>query len=181
MADDELLDAICSSDLSNQLDNLWVLVTSVTSDDNGGVLNTLWNGQQNAGNERLGIVSLLETDDLLAKTRSSWLLILKWLELDCFDVCHCECVCDVMWWYGFCWEGGMRSYISRRQDCLFAWNPTFLCSTSLLEAGEGSRGQQRVAWTSWRAVHGINRHNQVQLQLSTLLRGISLGGVLRIE
>ena len=68
LADDELLDAIASADLGNQLCDLGVPVASITTDDQCGSFDTLGDGEKDAGNKGLGVVFLLEDLDLLAKT-----------------------------------------------------------------------------------------------------------------
>jgi hypothetical protein len=68
LADEELLDAVCSTDLGDQLYNFWVPVSSITTNDKETVLDTLWNGEENASHEGLAVVFLLENDDLLAKS-----------------------------------------------------------------------------------------------------------------
>lgn len=91
LADDELLDAVCSTNLGNKLDNLGVPVATVATDDEirayqwvrswfvlccivkqecMHTLNTFRDGQQNAGDEGLAVVRLLEDGDLLSKTRA---------------------------------------------------------------------------------------------------------------
>lgn len=67
MADDELLDAIASADLGNQLCDLGVPVASITADDQCGSFDTFGNGEEDAGNKGLGVVLLLEDLDLLAQ------------------------------------------------------------------------------------------------------------------
>jgi hypothetical protein len=57
LADQELLDAIRSTDFGNLLDNLGVVVA-------------LRDGKQDAGDESFGVVGLLEDLDPLAKTRA---------------------------------------------------------------------------------------------------------------
>lgn len=53
LANDELLDAVCGTNLCNGLGDLRVPVTTVTTNDEGGVLDALRDGQQNAGNKGL--------------------------------------------------------------------------------------------------------------------------------
>ena len=53
LANDELLDAVSGTNLCNGLSDLRVPVTTVTTDDEGGALDALRDGQQNTGNEGL--------------------------------------------------------------------------------------------------------------------------------
>jgi hypothetical protein len=53
LANDELLDAVCGTDLCNGLGDLGVPVTTVTTNNEGGVLDTLGDGEEDAGDERL--------------------------------------------------------------------------------------------------------------------------------
>ena len=70
LAHQELLDTISSADLGNLRDHLVVVVAAITTNDQEGALDTLRDGQENAGDEGLGVVGLLEHLDLLAKTRT---------------------------------------------------------------------------------------------------------------
>jgi hypothetical protein len=70
LADQQLLDAVGSTDLSDQLSDLGVPVPAVAANDEGGAFNALGNGEQDAGNEGLRVVILLEDLDLLAQTRT---------------------------------------------------------------------------------------------------------------
>lgn len=71
LADQELLDAVGSTDLGNLLDNLGVVIATITTDDKESSLSTLRDGEQDAGDESFGVVGLLEDLDLLAKTRAT--------------------------------------------------------------------------------------------------------------
>lgn len=53
LADDELLDTVCGTNLCNGLGDLGVPVTTVTTDDESRVLDTLGDGEENASNEGL--------------------------------------------------------------------------------------------------------------------------------
>jgi hypothetical protein len=53
LANDELLDTVCGTDLCNGLGDLGVPVTAVTANDEGGVLDTLGDGEEDAGDEGL--------------------------------------------------------------------------------------------------------------------------------
>lgn len=70
LADQQLLDAISSTDLGDLGDDLRVVITAITTNDEEGVLHTLRDRQQNAGDERFRVVILLEDLDLLAKART---------------------------------------------------------------------------------------------------------------
>ena len=64
LTDQELLDTICRSNFGNQLHNFWVPVSSITSDDQEAVLDTLGDGKKNTGDEGFTVMRLLEDDDL---------------------------------------------------------------------------------------------------------------------
>jgi hypothetical protein len=68
LADQELLNAVCGTDLCNDLSDLGVVVAAITANDERGALCTFGNGVEDGGNEVLGVVGLLEDLDLLAKT-----------------------------------------------------------------------------------------------------------------
>jgi hypothetical protein len=68
LADQELLDAVCGTDLCNDLGDLGVVVAAITANDERGALGTFGDGVEDGGNEVLGVVGLLEDLDLLAKT-----------------------------------------------------------------------------------------------------------------
>jgi hypothetical protein len=74
LADQKLLHAIGSSNLGNQLDNLRVPVSSVTTNDQEASLDTFWDRQKDARNEGLAVMGLLENDDLFPQTRAVKLL-----------------------------------------------------------------------------------------------------------
>lgn len=71
LADQQLLDTVGSGDLGDLVDHFVVVVTAITTNDEERVLDTLWNGQENARNEGFGVVGLLEDLDLLAETRTA--------------------------------------------------------------------------------------------------------------
>ena len=64
----ELLHTVCSCDLSNQLDDLGVVVASITADDETRAFSALRDGKEDARDECLGVVGLLEHGDFLSKT-----------------------------------------------------------------------------------------------------------------
>lgn len=70
LSDQKLLDAVCGSDFGDYLDDLGVVVTAVTTDDEECILGSLGDGLEERSNEVLGVVLLLEDDDLLAETRA---------------------------------------------------------------------------------------------------------------
>ena len=70
LANNELLDTVCGTDLCNDLSDLRVPVAAITTNDEGGALDALRDGEQDAGDERLGVVLALEDLDLLTKTRA---------------------------------------------------------------------------------------------------------------
>lgn len=53
LSNDELLDAVCGTDLCDQLRDLGVVVTTVTADDKEGAIYTLGDGEKNAGDKGL--------------------------------------------------------------------------------------------------------------------------------
>jgi hypothetical protein len=67
LADEELLHAICGTDLCDDLGNLGVVITAITTDNERCALSTFGNGVEDGGNEVLGVVGLLEDLDLLAE------------------------------------------------------------------------------------------------------------------
>lgn len=70
LADQQLLDTVGRTDLRNLRDHLGVIVATITTDNQERILGTLGDRQENAGDEGLGVVGLLEDLDLLAKTRT---------------------------------------------------------------------------------------------------------------
>lgn len=68
LADNELLDAVRSSDLSDQLNDLRVPVSAITTNDEGAALNAFGDGKEDGSHESLAVVGLLEDLDLLTKT-----------------------------------------------------------------------------------------------------------------
>ena len=120
LADEELLHAICGTDLCNDLGDLGVVEAAITTDDEGGALSTLGDGVEDGGNEVLGVVGLLEDLDLLAEAGAvreggvsrlfgtvggvmggvwwgidlrSRLLVLEGLGLDSLDAHDCNAMC----------------------------------------------------------------------------------------
>lgn len=67
LSDQELLHPVCCSNLGYQLNHLWVVVSSISTNDKEASLNALGYGQEDAGDEGLAIVGLLEDLDLFSK------------------------------------------------------------------------------------------------------------------
>lgn len=65
----QLSHAICNTNLCNQLNDFWVVVAAITADDEESSLRALGNGQENAGDEGLAVVGLLEDGNLFTKAR----------------------------------------------------------------------------------------------------------------
>ena len=63
----DLLDTVGGTDLCDLGDHLGVVVTAIATNDEEGTFNTLGDGEENASDEGLGVVRLLEDLDLLAK------------------------------------------------------------------------------------------------------------------
>ena len=60
LTDKNLLDAVCGSDFGDELDDLGVVVTAVTTNNEEGALSSLWDRLEKRSNEVLGVVLLLE-------------------------------------------------------------------------------------------------------------------------
>lgn len=67
LAHQQLLDAVCRTNFCNELYDLGVVVSPVSSNDEEGVLGTLGDGLKQGGDEVLGIVLLLEDYDLFTQ------------------------------------------------------------------------------------------------------------------
>jgi len=67
LADEELLHAVCGTDLCNDLGDLGVVVAAITADDEGCALSTFGDRVEDGSNEVLGVIGLLEDLDLLAE------------------------------------------------------------------------------------------------------------------
>ena len=70
LTDQELLHTVSGTNLRNQLRDLRVVVATITADDQERALDAFGDGEEDGGDEVLGIVLLLEDLDLLAKTRA---------------------------------------------------------------------------------------------------------------
>lgn len=68
MSDDKLLHSVRSSDLRNDLCDLWIPESAITTNNQCAALDAFGNGEKSCCDERLGVVSLLEDLDLLTKT-----------------------------------------------------------------------------------------------------------------
>jgi hypothetical protein len=77
LTDQKLLHTVCSSDLCDQLHHFRVPVSSITTNDQEAAFDTFWDGKENAGDERFGVVRLLEDDDLFPQPRAIQLLALE--------------------------------------------------------------------------------------------------------
>jgi len=71
LTDQELLNAIGSTNLGNGLGDLWVPVTAIAANDEERAINALGDGLEDAGDESFRVVLLLEDLDLLAETRTA--------------------------------------------------------------------------------------------------------------
>ena len=65
LPDYQLLYAICCTNLRNQLDEVRVVESSISCDDEEAALDTLWNREENACDEGLAVVGLLKDASLL--------------------------------------------------------------------------------------------------------------------
>jgi hypothetical protein len=70
LADQELLDAIRSTNLGDQLSDLGVPVPAITTNNKEGSSNALGDRLKDASYEGLGVVVLLENLDFLTETRT---------------------------------------------------------------------------------------------------------------
>lgn len=68
--DEKLLDAICRSNLCNDLNNFRVVVSPVTANNEEGILRALGDGLEQGSYKVLGVIGLLEDLDQLAETRT---------------------------------------------------------------------------------------------------------------
>ena len=68
LADKQLLDTMSSTDLGDLLDDFGVEISTITANDEESSVSTLWNREDYAGDERFGVMRLLEDGDLLTKT-----------------------------------------------------------------------------------------------------------------
>jgi len=71
LPDNQLLDSISSTDLSDQLYDFWVVISSISSNDKEAALYAFWDGEKDTGDERLAVIWLLEDTGLFSKSRTS--------------------------------------------------------------------------------------------------------------
>jgi hypothetical protein len=71
LSDQKLLDSVCGTDFGDELRDFGIPVTTVTTDDQERALDALGDRLEDAGNESLRVVLLLENLDLLAQARTS--------------------------------------------------------------------------------------------------------------
>jgi hypothetical protein len=142
VADEELLHAVCGTNLCNDLSDLRVVVTAITTDNEGCALGAFGDGVEDGGHKVLGVVGLLEDLDLLTKTGAvgetcqqivwlidwevkevsdlrSGLLVLERLGLDCLDAHDCNGMCVCL--------GGVRR-VKKSEDvgCRRCWKARLL-------------------------------------------------------
>ena len=67
LSDQELLDAVSCTNLGYQLHDLWIVVSSISANDQEAVFDTFGYRKQDAGDKRLAVMGLLEDLDLLSK------------------------------------------------------------------------------------------------------------------
>jgi len=75
LTDQKLLDTVCGRDLCDDLSDLWVVVATITTNDEESTLSTFGDRLDDTGDKVLGVVLLLEDLDLLAQTRSGDMLV----------------------------------------------------------------------------------------------------------
>ena len=64
----KLLDPVCSTNLGDQLHHFRVIVSSISPYNKEASFCTFRDGEEDAGDERLAVVRLLEDGDLLSKS-----------------------------------------------------------------------------------------------------------------
>jgi hypothetical protein len=67
LTDQKLLHSIGSSNLRDQLHDLGVPVSSITTNDQETVFGSFWDGEQDTSNEGFTVVRLLKDDDLFSQ------------------------------------------------------------------------------------------------------------------
>jgi hypothetical protein len=72
LANEQLLDAVCCSDLCNLLYDLGIVESAITANDKERSFDTFGDGEEDRGDEGLAIVLLLKDCDLLAQSRCAW-------------------------------------------------------------------------------------------------------------
>lgn len=68
MSKDQLLDAVRSTDLDDQLHHLGVVISAISTNDEKAAIDALGDGKQTTGDEGFAVMRLLEDLDLLTKT-----------------------------------------------------------------------------------------------------------------
>ncbi len=68
LPDQKLLDPICRTNLGNQLHDLWIVISSISSDDQEAAFGALGDREKDTGDESLAVVGLLKDDNLLSKS-----------------------------------------------------------------------------------------------------------------
>jgi hypothetical protein len=71
LADEKLLDTVCGTNLCDELGDFGVPVASVATDNEERALDALGDRLEDAGDEGLSVVFLLEDLDLLSQARTS--------------------------------------------------------------------------------------------------------------
>jgi len=65
LTDQKFLDTICCADLGNQLHDLRVPISSITTNDQEASFDTFWDGEKDTSDKRLAVMWLLKDNDLL--------------------------------------------------------------------------------------------------------------------
>lgn len=77
LSHEKLLDAICSTDLRNQLYDLRIPVSPITANDQKAACDALGNREKDTRDEGFTVVRLLENDDLFPQTRTARRLVFR--------------------------------------------------------------------------------------------------------
>lgn len=67
----QLLDTVGCPNFGNQLHDLWIVESSISSNNQEAALDALRDREEDTGDERLAVVGLLEDCDFLSKSRPS--------------------------------------------------------------------------------------------------------------
>ncbi len=70
LPNNKLLDSICCANFRDQLYDLGIPVSSVTSNNQGAALRTFWDGKKDRGDEGFAVVRVFEDHDLFSKPRA---------------------------------------------------------------------------------------------------------------
>ena len=68
LSDQELLHSVCGANLGNQLHDLRIVEASISADDEETTFGAFGDGEEDAGDEGLAVVGLLEDGDFLPQT-----------------------------------------------------------------------------------------------------------------